>query len=88
MIFNSFHYLLFLPLVTFLYYVLPVRYRWLLLLVASYYFYMVWEPIYILLIVLSTLIDYYCGLKMGDIPVKKNRRQSEYQISGCEGCAD
>ena len=74
MIFNSFHYLLFLPLVTFLYYVLPVRYRWLLLLVASYYFYMVWEPIYILLIVLSTLIDYYCGLKMGDIPVKKDRR--------------
>jgi len=73
-IFNSLHYLFFLPLVTLLYYLLPVRSRWILLLIASYYFYMVWEPIYIVLILISTLVDYYCGIKMGELHTKKERR--------------
>ncbi len=74
MIFNSIHYLIYLPLVTVLYYLFPVRYRWILLLIASFYFYMVWEPVYILLIILSTLIDFYCGLKMGGFATKKERK--------------
>jgi len=39
---------------------------------------MAWKPEYILLIVLSTLIDYYCGRKMGEIPEKKKRRPYLY----------
>nr|WP_170227985.1 MBOAT family protein [Vicingus serpentipes] len=35
---------------------------------------MVWKPIYILLIILSTLIDYYCSLKMGNYEEKKLRK--------------
>jgi D-alanyl-lipoteichoic acid acyltransferase DltB (MBOAT superfamily) len=35
---------------------------------------MVWKPVYILLIVFSCGIDYYCGLKMGDLPDKKARK--------------
>ena len=74
MIFNSFHYLFFLPIVVLIYYLLPVRFRWILILVSSLYFYMVWEPIYILLIVFSIVVDYYCGIKMGNLPTKKERK--------------
>jgi alginate O-acetyltransferase complex protein AlgI len=35
---------------------------------------MVWKPIYILLIILSTLIDYYCSVKMGQLETKKERK--------------
>lgn len=62
MLFNSFHFLLFFPLVCLLYYLLPPRLRWVFLLLASYYFYMNWEPVYALLIAGSTLITYGCGL--------------------------
>lgn len=74
MFFNSIHYLIFFPIVVLLYFFTPYKYRWLLLFIASYYFYMVWKPVYILLIVLSTLIDYYCGVKMGGLEVKTQRK--------------
>lgn len=35
---------------------------------------MVWKPIYILLIVASTLIDYFCSTKMGNLTTKKERK--------------
>ena len=41
---------------------------------THHYFYMVWKPIYILLIILSTLIDYYCSVKMGQLETKKERK--------------
>lgn len=74
MIFNSFHFLLFFPIVAFIYYVIPQKRRWALLLVASYYFYMSWNPAYIVLIITSTLIDYFAALKMDGIAEKKKRR--------------
>jgi len=61
MLFNSIEFLFFLPIVFGMYYVLPHKYRWALLLLASYYFYMSWKPEYIALIIISTLIDYLCG---------------------------
>lgn len=62
MLFNSVDFLIFLPITIFIYYVLPneVRYIWLLL--ASYYFYMNWNPKYAILILLSTILTYVCGL--------------------------
>jgi alginate O-acetyltransferase complex protein AlgI len=66
MLFNSWHYLLFFPLVVLVYYVLPHRLRLPLLLLSSYYFYMAWKPVYVLLIVLSTWIDYWCGLQIAN----------------------
>ncbi|MEM6801297.1 MAG: MBOAT family O-acyltransferase [Bacteroidota bacterium] len=54
------------------------QFRWVLLLCASYYFYMAWKPEYILLIIISTVIDYYCGRKMGEIEEKKKRRPYLY----------
>ena len=62
MIFNSYHFLLFFPVVTLLYFILPKRVRWLWLLAASYYFYMCWNASYALLIALSTVVTYACAL--------------------------
>jgi len=64
MLFNSIQFVLFLPIVVILYYLLKPNYRWILLLIASYYFYMCWNPAYIVLIIASTLIDYYAGLQI------------------------
>ena len=44
MLFNSWQYAVFLPLVAAAYFLVPHRVRWVLLLGASYYFYMSWNP--------------------------------------------
>src|SRR5664279_359619 len=62
MLFNSGHFLLFFPLVTGLYFLIPHRLRWLLLLAASCYFYMVFRPIYILILGFTITVDYFAGL--------------------------
>lgn len=54
--------MVFFPAVVLLYYVMPKRLRALWLLLASYYFYMGWNPKYALLILTSTLISYICAL--------------------------
>lgn len=73
-LFNSLHYVVFFPLVAFLYFALPFRYRWLMLLASSYYFYMCWRPEYAILIVVSTAIDYLAGLGMGRTASRGVRR--------------
>jgi alginate O-acetyltransferase complex protein AlgI len=75
MLFNSIEYLVFLPAVITVYFLVPPRFRWALLLVASYCFYMAWEPAYILLIVTSTLVDYLAGLFMGRTTSRAVRRR-------------
>lgn len=64
MLFNSFTYLMFLPLVVALYWVLPPLARRVLLLVASYVFYMHWMPAYGLLILALTVANYLFGLAL------------------------
>jgi alginate O-acetyltransferase complex protein AlgI len=75
MIFNSFEYLIFLPTVLIIYYSIPFQLKWLFLLISSYYFYMSWNPYFIVLILTSTLIDYFCSLKMSQT---SNRRPYLY----------
>jgi len=74
LIFNSFQFIVFLPIVVMLYFALPHKWRWALLLAASYYFYMVWKPEYIVLIIVSTLIDYSAGLLMEKTDAPKKRK--------------
>lgn len=63
MLFNSFAFLAFFPLVCIIYYALPkLNWRNLFLLAASYYFYMNWEPVYALLLLASTSITYFAAL--------------------------
>ena len=76
MVFNSIEYLIFLPLVVVLYYLIPHRYRWMLLLTASCVFYMWFVPKYILILLVTIVIDYSAGLLMerdADSPKKKKR---------------
>ena len=61
MLFNSFGYLVFLPVIVILYWLLPIRARRPLLLVASYYFYMSWIPAYGLLIFPLTVANFGLG---------------------------
>ena len=49
MLFNSIDFLIFFPIVTLLYFLIPYRFRYIWLLLASYYFYMAWNPVYALL---------------------------------------
>lgn len=74
MLFNSITYLFFLPLVFILYYEIPQRFRWILLLIASYTFYMWWKPEYIILIAFSTALDYYLAKKIHSSEEKRRRR--------------
>ncbi|MBN2309601.1 MAG: MBOAT family protein [Candidatus Hydrogenedentes bacterium] len=74
MLFNSIHFVFFFPIVVCAYFAMPFRFRWILLLAASYYFYMCWQVNYLLLIIVSTLIDYVAGLLMGRTEDRKRRR--------------
>lgn len=63
MLFNSFEFLVFFPVVCLIYFLLKNnRLRIPFLLIASYYFYMSWKPGYALLILTSTVLTYLCGL--------------------------
>ncbi|WP_020603499.1 MBOAT family O-acyltransferase [Spirosoma spitsbergense] len=62
MLFNSLQFLLFFIVVTLSYFSLKWRGRWILLLVASCYFYMVLKPEYIVILFLTIIIDYIAGI--------------------------
>ncbi|MDR5586996.1 MBOAT family O-acyltransferase [Clostridium aquiflavi] len=62
MSFNSIHFLVFFPIVTMLYFLIPFKIRWIWLLFSSYYFYMCWNPKYAILIGLSTIVTYLSGI--------------------------
>lgn len=67
MFFNSYSYLFFFPIVCMVYFLLPkVNLRVIFLVLASYFFYMCWNPVYILLILLSTVVDYFIAQKIQD----------------------
>lgn len=61
MLFNSLQFLIFFPIVTLVYFIIPQKIRYLWLLGASYYFYMCWNPEYALLMLTSTVITYLSG---------------------------
>lgn len=69
--FNSGHFLVFLPIVVSLYWLLPHKYRWIWLLATSYYFYGSWNPVLISLILLTTLISYGAAIAIDRWPKRK-----------------
>ena len=62
MLFNSLAYGVFLPVVFLVYWAVPHRYRQIILLLASCYFYMSWNPVYIFLILTTTVVSYSSAL--------------------------
>ncbi|OGX59292.1 MAG: alginate O-acetyltransferase [Omnitrophica WOR_2 bacterium RIFOXYC2_FULL_38_12] len=74
MLFNSLQFFFFFPAVVILYFLIANRWRWIFLLSASYYFYMCWKAEYVLLIILSTSIDYFIGLKLENVEDQRKRK--------------
>lgn len=66
--------MLFFPLTFTAYWILPHKYRWFLLLCASYYFYMSWNPKYIVLILFTTAVSYTAALLLDREHSEKRRR--------------
>ncbi len=62
MLFNSLDFIIFFAVVVFLYYTLPHKLRWIMLLIASCIFYMCWRAELIVLIVISTLVNWGSAL--------------------------
>jgi alginate O-acetyltransferase complex protein AlgI len=73
MLFNSLQFLIFFPVVTLLYFLLPQAWRWLLLLPASCFFYMAFYPPYILVLFSIILIDYFAGILIHKSPAAKKK---------------
>jgi D-alanyl-lipoteichoic acid acyltransferase DltB (MBOAT superfamily) len=73
MLFNSFEYLLFLPIVFFLYWFVFTKLKWqnLLVVIASYVFYGWWNKTFLLLIAFTTLCSYASGLGIRYVKVNK-----------------
>jgi alginate O-acetyltransferase complex protein AlgI len=75
MLFNSFEFLIFFCLVTFLYFMLPHRFRWILLLLSSCIFYMFFKAIYILILFITIVIDYYAGIWIEEAKTAKQKKR-------------
>jgi D-alanyl-lipoteichoic acid acyltransferase DltB (MBOAT superfamily) len=77
MLFNSFHFAFFLPAVFFLYWFVTnksLKWQNLLLLACSYFFYACWDWRFLFLLMFSTLLDYYTGIKMAEAPNQNNKK--------------
>ncbi len=74
MLFTSQAFLVFFPIVVVLYFSTPARWRWTLLLGASYYFYASWRLEYLTLIIASTIVDYWAGLRMEKLASRQARK--------------
>lgn len=86
MLFNSVDFLIFFPIVVLVYFLLPRRGKQLWLLAASYYFYMSWNPVYVLLMLFTTVVSWACGLMLsacGRRSGKKSGREKKMALAGC-----
>jgi D-alanyl-lipoteichoic acid acyltransferase DltB (MBOAT superfamily) len=73
MVFNSVRFALFFPVVAALYFLLPRRMQWGVILAASIYFYMCFQPEYILIPACTILIDFYVAQAMEKREIEKRR---------------
>lgn len=86
MLFNSVDFLLFLPIVFLVYYCIPLKMRYLWLLIASYYFYMNWNPTYGLLLFFCTLVTYIGGRvleKIDPLRTDKGEAKRKFALAAC-----
>jgi D-alanyl-lipoteichoic acid acyltransferase DltB (MBOAT superfamily) len=74
MLFNSIHFLIFFPVVTIGFFLLAQKHRWWWLLMASCYFYMAFEPIYILILAFTIIIDYYAAIFIENSEGKRRKQ--------------
>lgn len=82
MLFNSLDFLIFFPIVVSIFFVIPKNIRYIWLLLASYYFYMSWNPKYALLIFLSTFITYISSIFVEKCNDKKMMTAKKLWLAG------
>src|SRR5690606_41646905 len=70
MLFNTLQFVIFFIVVTTAYFSLSWRGRRLLLLLASCYFYMVFKPVFILILFATIVIDYFAGIWLEKVTAK------------------
>lgn len=75
MLFNSFSFAIFLPIVFIIYWIIPKKFQWIVLLISSYYFYMSWNVKYVFLILFTTIVSY-----MTAILVEKEKKALQRKI--------
>lgn len=75
MLFNSLAFLVFLPTVLVAYFFLPRKFRNLGLLIASYAFYACWDARFLSLLIISTVVDYWCSKRIRDSSNQAYRRR-------------
>jgi D-alanyl-lipoteichoic acid acyltransferase DltB (MBOAT superfamily) len=75
MLFNTVQFFLFLASVLIIFYAAPARWRKLILLVASYFFYMSWVPKYAVVLLALTAIDYVCAIWIARAPSSRARER-------------
>ena len=76
MLFNSYSFLVFFPVVVLIHFLLPKKVQYLWLLATSYYFYMNWDARYVLLLLFSTAVTYASGLIMEQAQTDKGRKMA------------
>ena len=74
MAFTSFNFLLFVAATVLVYYIMPLKFRWFVLLAASYTFYLMSSPKTFVFILFTTIITFFGGRKIGNI----NNASSDY----------
>lgn len=76
--------MIFFPMVVLIYYLIPAKYRYLWLLVTSYFFYMCWNAKYALLLLFSTTVTYLSGYFIERI--REREQQSELRTRKMKLC--
>ena len=76
MLFNSLEFLIFFPVVTLVYFVIPKKLKNFWLLITSYYFYMCWQPAYALLILFSTATTFLCSIAIDKAKTHSTKKLS------------
>lgn len=77
MLFNSINFAIFLPIVFVLYWFITnknLKLQNILLLVSSYFFYACWDWRFLFLLLFSTFLDYYTGIKMSDAQHQNSKK--------------
>jgi len=77
MLFNSLNFAIFLPIVFILYWFATkgnLRLQNILLIIASYFFYACWDWRFLLLLIFSTLLDYYSGTQIDRAESQSNKK--------------
>jgi D-alanyl-lipoteichoic acid acyltransferase DltB (MBOAT superfamily) len=75
-VFNSLEYLLFFPVVFVAYWQLKRRAQNVLLLIASWFFYALWDPRFLVLMLITTAVDYFVGVYLEDTEDAKKRKRA------------